>query len=203
MNIESNTSNFVLKKLLKISYAVLSVLKLSALVCININQLSTRNQVYNINYCRGWITVLGIPGFNLTEAIELGYICLIWWLVAWLAPGHYLTHYNPPERTSMNIEPNTPNFVLKILSKVSFAALIVLNLSSLIWININPLSTVKPSYYLLTMTTWTTVTSVSAFEPTLVQLVACRLFQCQAIISTNVHQWILNQIWRISFKMRL
>ena len=64
----------------------------------------------------------------------------------------------------MNIEPNTSNFVLKILLKVSFAALIVLNLSSLIWIDINPLSAIKPSYYLSTMTTWTTVTSVSAFN---------------------------------------
>ena len=27
-------------------------------------------------------------------------------------------------------------------------------------------------------------------EPTLLQLVACRSFQCQAIILTNVHQWI-------------
>ena len=34
----------------------------------------------------------------------------------------------------------------------------------------------------------------------MLQLVACRSFQCQAIILTNVHQWILNQIWPISFK---
>ena len=44
MNNESDTSNYILKMLLKLSFAALTVLNLSLLVCININQLSTKKQ---------------------------------------------------------------------------------------------------------------------------------------------------------------
>ena len=52
MDIESNTSNFILKMLLKVSVTVPTVLNLNSLICINTIQLP-RNQVSRMNYCPG------------------------------------------------------------------------------------------------------------------------------------------------------
>ena len=61
LNIESDSSNFVLKMLLKMSFAGPTVLNRSPFICININQLFTRNHVMpfqllsRMKYCPGSI----------------------------------------------------------------------------------------------------------------------------------------------------
>ena len=112
-----------------------------------------------MNYCPG------NTRFQLTEAIELGFICLMWWLVAWSAPGHRLTHYKSlKKRTSMVIELNTLNFGLKMLLKMSLAGLTVLNLNSLICINISKLSTRKQGMIFNYCHRWIIALGLQAFN---------------------------------------
>ena len=67
----------------------------------------------------------------------------MWWLVAYSHQAIVSLITNHCKRTSINNESDTSNNILKMLLKLSFAALTVLNLSLLVCININQLSTKK------------------------------------------------------------
>ena len=162
-----------------------------------------------MNYCSG------NTKFQHTEAIELGFICLMWWLFAWSAPGHYFTHYKSlKKRTSMNIDIHTLNFVLKMLLKMSFAGLTVLNLNSLICINISKLSTRKQGMIfndchrwiialgLQALTHWVYRIGLSLFDVVACRVLGARLFPLKTI---SIEHWIntSNLVWKCYCKCRL
>ena len=146
------------------SFATLTVLNLSSFVCININQLSTINRCIPFQLLSWTNYSPRNTRQQITKAIESGYLCLMWWLVALSAPGHYLTQYKSIKTNFDEHWIKCVEFRFENAIKTLLAGLTVLNINSRICINITQLSTRKQDTIFKYCHQWITALGLQAFN---------------------------------------